>query len=170
MASRPAVQVRGAERADLPKILWFLREKAAFDKGELRATRADLARALFGRRPRCGVLLAERGGNSEGFAFYFETFSSFQGGPCLWLDDLYVVPEARGRGAGTALLTRLAQIARRRGCARIDWTVNLRNPRAIRFYRGRGARVKPALGLCRLDTGEIRALAAGRIAAEADAR
>ncbi len=158
--SRPAsLQVRGARRSDLSKVLWFLQRKAAFDGCELRATPARLARALFGKRPRCGVLLAERGGRSEGFAFYFETFSSFQGGPCLWLDDLYVVPEARGTGAGTALLTRLAQIARRRGCARIDWTVASANGRAATFYRKRGARIAPRTRLARLGAGEIQALA-----------
>jgi len=158
----PGVDVRGAVRADLPKILWFLRRKAAFDGGTLRATREGLARALFVRRPRCGVLLAEREGSVAGFAFYFETFSSFQGGPCLWLDDLYVVPGSRGAGVGTALLARLARIAVRRGCSRIDWTVNTSNGRAIRFYRGRGARVKAGTRLCRLDEADLRALATSR--------
>jgi GNAT superfamily N-acetyltransferase len=167
---RAGLEVRRADPTDLTRVFWFLRRKAAFDRGELRATRADLARALFGKRPRCGVLLAERGGKPEGFAFYFETYSSFQGGPCLWLDDLYVVPEARGKGAGTALLRGLARIARRRGCARIDWTVSLRNGRSLRFYRGRGARIKPGVRLCRLDAGEIRELAGEGIAADANPR
>jgi GNAT superfamily N-acetyltransferase len=141
-------------------VVWFLRRKAAFDGDTLRATPEGLDRALFGSRPRCGVLLAERGGTAAGFAFYFETFSSFQGGPCLWLDDLYVVPGSRGRGVGTALLARLARIAVRRGCARIDWLVNWSNGRAVRFYRGRGARVKTGTRLCRLGKADLRALAA----------
>jgi len=162
MARSPilAVEVRNAGRADLSKVFWFLRRKAAFDGDTLRATREGLARALFGRRPRCGVLLAERGGRAAGFAFFSETFSSFRGEPCLWLDDLYVVSGLRGAGVGTALLARLARIAVRRGCSRIDWTVSSSNGRAIRFYRRRGARVKAKTRLCRLGEADLRALAA----------
>jgi hypothetical protein len=144
MTRSNSVEVRRAVRGDLPKVVWFLRRKAAFDGDTLRATPEGLDRALFGSRPRCGVLLAERGGTAAGFAFYFETFSSFQGGPCLWLDDLYVVPGSRVR----------------RGCARIDWLVNWSNGRAVRFYRGRGARVKTGTRLCRLGKADLRALAA----------
>jgi GNAT superfamily N-acetyltransferase len=160
MAPRQTVEVRSAVRADLPKVLWFLRRKAAFDGDTLRATPEGLTRALFGSRPRCGVLLAEHDGSAAGFAFYFETFSSFQGGPCLWLDDLFVLPSSRGAGVGKALLAELARVAVRRGCARIDWTVEMSNTRAIRFYRARGARVKAGTRLCRLGQADLRALAA----------
>jgi hypothetical protein len=102
MARSPilAVEVRNAGRADLSKVFWFLRRKAAFDGDTLRATREGLAGALFGRRPRCGVLLAERGGRAAGFAFLSETFSSFRGEPCLWLDDLRSFPACAARGLG----------------------------------------------------------------------
>lgn len=143
---------REAGPGDLPLLLRLLREKSVFDgcPGSVTATEESLSRLLFAEGSRSGALVADSGGRPVGIAVYYESLSSYLARPCLWLEDLFVVPEARGLGAGTALLRHLARIARRRGCGRIEWTVAVDNGRGITFYRKHGAALQPGVHLCRV--------------------
>jgi GNAT superfamily N-acetyltransferase len=120
---------------------------------EAKATPADIRRDGFGRRRYFETLICFRGREPIGFALYFFTYSTFVGRPSIWLEDLFVVPEARGIGAGKALLTELARIAVRRGCGRLEWTVLDWNTPSIRFYESLGAKLRKDWILTRL-TGE----------------
>jgi GNAT superfamily N-acetyltransferase len=153
--------IRHATKDDVPLILSFLRAKAEFDgcPEKLEATEESLTHALFRDLPLMGVLLAETAGEAVGFVTYFYTYSSFLSRQGIWLDDLFVVPEQRGGGIGTALLVELARTAREEGCGRIDWTVAAANAPAIRFYQKHGAQLLDHTRLCRLDRAEIEVLA-----------
>jgi GNAT superfamily N-acetyltransferase len=135
------VTTRAARGDDVPDILRFIRELAAYERepDAVEATEPMLHAALFGPQPAAEVLIAARDGASIGFALFFPTFSTWTGKRGLWLEDLYVTPEARGSGAGAALLRALAGIALDRGCARFEWTVLDWNMPAIDFYRAKGA-------------------------------
>src|SRR5690606_15988356 len=106
---------------------------------EVVGNEALLERHLFGPRPAAEVLIAERDGKPVGFALFFPTFSTFLTRPGIWLEDLFVIPEARGQGIGTALLSRVAEIAHERGCGRLEWSVLDWNEPAIGFYKSLGA-------------------------------
>jgi GNAT superfamily N-acetyltransferase len=136
-----AVSVRLATRADVPLVHGLIRQLAVYEKLEhaMVSTEADLAEALFGARPAAEALVAELAGAPVGFALFFTTFSTFVGRPGLYLEDLFVVPEARGHGAGKALLARLAQLAVERRCGRLEWAVLDWNEPAIGFYKSLGA-------------------------------
>jgi GNAT superfamily N-acetyltransferase len=103
------------------------------------ATESDLDDALFGPHPAAEALLGRLDGRAVGYALAFTVYSTFAGRRCLWLEDLFVEPAARGHGVGKALLVRLAQIAVERGCARLEWNVLDWNEPAIGFYQGLGA-------------------------------
>ncbi|MFL0586894.1 GNAT family N-acetyltransferase [Sphingomonas sp. ABOLG] len=135
------ITIRPAVPADIPTILRFVRELAAYERepDAVEATEAMFQEALFGPSPAAEVLLAAQGGLSIGFALFFHTFSTWTGRRGLWLEDLYVTPEARGSGAGGALLQALAQVALDRGCPRLEWTVLDWNTPALDFYRAKGA-------------------------------
>ena len=135
------IQVRPAAPADVPVILRFVRELAAFERepDAVTATEAMLATALFGENPAAEAVLAERDGEAVGFALFFHNFSTWEGRRGLYLEDLYVTPAARGRGAGAALLRHLAALAVARDCARFEWSVLDWNEGAIAFYRAMGA-------------------------------
>ena len=135
------MNVRTAGCSDVRLILAFIRELAAYEKlaREVVATEEALAATLFGPQPRAEVLIAEVDGVATGFALYFHNYSTFLGRPGIFLEDLFVRPEARGRGAGRALLARLAAIAEKRGCGRLEWAVLDWNESAIGFYRTLGA-------------------------------
>jgi GNAT superfamily N-acetyltransferase len=135
------VIVRSATRDDVPLILTFIRELATYEKldHEVVATEAGLAETLFGEVPRAEVLIAEQDGVPAGFALFFHNYSTFLGKPGIYLEDLFVRPEARHHGIGRALLARLAEIAVRRGCSRLEWAVLDWNGDAIGFYRKLGA-------------------------------
>jgi GNAT superfamily N-acetyltransferase len=135
------IQVRPAAPADVPVILRFVRELAAFERepDAVTATEAMLATALFGESPAAEAVLATRGGEAVGFALFFHNFSTWEGRRGLYLEDLYVTPAARGRGAGAALLRHLAALAVARDCARFEWSVLDWNEGAIAFYRSMGA-------------------------------
>jgi len=137
-----AVAIRAAAPADLGLIHAFILALADYERlsHEVRANREDLGRYLFGERPVAEVLIAEIEEEPVGFALFFHNFSTFEGRPGLYLEDLFVAPEARGHGAGRALLSRLAGIALERGCARMEWAVLDWNEPAIAFYRALGAR------------------------------
>lgn len=133
--------IRPATPGDLPQILAFVQALAAYERlaHEALATEADFAAALFGPRPHAEVVIAEDEGAAVGFALFFGTFSTFTGKPGLWLEDLFVLPERRGRGVGGALLAHLARIAVARGCSRFEWSVLDWNEDALGVYRALGA-------------------------------
>jgi GNAT superfamily N-acetyltransferase len=110
----------------------------------------DLRRELFGVHPVIEAVLAWDGGRAVGFALFFHNFSTFLARRGLYLEDLFVVPEARGRGVGKALVAHCARVAVTRGCGRFEWAVLDWNAPAIAFYRGLGAEVLPDWRICRL--------------------
>ena len=140
-------QIRPAAPDDVPIILRFIRELADFEKApDAVETNEDMLReALFGASPVAEALIAERRAEGAaaakpiGFALFYTTFSTWTGRRGLWLEDLYVAPEARGSGAGAAQLQALAAIAVDRGCARFEWAVLDWNRPAVEFYRAKGA-------------------------------
>jgi len=135
------MNIRPAAPADVPTILRFVRELAEFERAPdaVEATEPMLADALFGDTPAAEAVLAERDGEPLGFALFFHNFSTWTGRRGLYLEDLYVTPEARGLGVGTALLRHLAGIALDRGCARFEWAVLDWNEPAKAFYTKMGA-------------------------------
>ena len=155
------IMIRVAEPGDIDAIIQFIRDLAAYEK-LAHAVKADsdtLARYLFGSRPMAEVLIAERQGDAIGFALFFHNFSTFEGRPGLYLEDLFVRPDARGSGAGKALLVRLAQLAVERDCARLEWSVLDWNEPAIAVYRAIGAVPMDEWTIQRLDGDALQALA-----------
>jgi len=122
---------------------------------------AAIRRHGFGRRRYFETLICRRDGRPIGLALYFFTYSTFLGRPSLYLEDLFVLPEERGAGAGRALLRALARIAVRRGCGRMEWAVLDWNTPSIRFYRRLGAELRREWLLTRLTGPALRRLAAG---------
>lgn len=160
-------RVRPAAESDVPLVLRFIRELADYERllHEVVATEDRLRDTLFGPRPGAEVVIAEDGaGEPLGFALFFHNYSTFLAQPGLYLEDLYVRPEARGRGAGRALLAHLARLARERGCGRLEWWVLDWNESAIRFYRALGARPMDEWTVFRLAGADLDRLAdeAGR--------
>jgi GNAT superfamily N-acetyltransferase len=131
---------RNAEETDCGLILFFIRELAAYEKmlDEVVATEELLKEQLFQKR-RAEVIFACEDGREIGFALFFHNFSTFVGRAGLYLEDLYVLPDYRGRGYGKALLKRLAAIAVERGCGRMEWVCLDWNRPSIGFYRSLGA-------------------------------
>lgn len=136
-----SITIRDACPADLDVIIGFIRALADYERlaDAVKCDPAVLARHLFGPRPMAEVLIAEHEGDPVGFALFFHNFSTFEGRPGIYLEDLFVEPQARGLGAGKALLARLAALAIERGCARLEWSVLDWNAPAIAFYRSIGA-------------------------------
>ncbi len=134
-------RIRAASEGDVPLILSFIKELAEYERlsHEVVANEEDLREHLFGKHPVAEVLIAEGGGRPAGFALFFHSFSTFLGRPGIYLEDLYVRPEFRGKGIGRALLVHLARLAKERGCGRLEWSVLDWNEPAIGFYRGIGA-------------------------------
>ena len=155
------ILIRAAEPGDIDTILQFIRDLADYEKlaHAVNTDRDTLARYLFGARPMAEVLIAERQGDAIGFALFFHNFSTFEGRPGLYLEDLFVRPEARGSGAGKALLVRLAQLAVERDCARLEWSVLDWNEPAIAVYRAIGAVPMDEWTIQRLDGDALQALA-----------
>lgn len=137
------IAIRPATPADLPLIAQLIRELADYERlaGEVRFDEAVLGQKLFGTRPYAEVLIGERDGTPQGFALFFHNFSTFEGRPGIYLEDLFVRPEARGSGLGKALLARLAATALERDCARLEWAVLDWNEPSIGFYKALGARL-----------------------------
>jgi GNAT superfamily N-acetyltransferase len=131
-----AVLVRVASPADTPLILEFIRDLAEYERlaHAVEATEADLRRDLFGENPRAFCEIAEADGKPVGFALWFYNYSTFRGSAGIYLEDLFVKPEARGLGAGKALLRRLAQRCVEAGLGRLEWSVLNWNSDAIAFY------------------------------------
>jgi len=134
--------IRGATVADVPVILELIRALATYERApnEVTATEQGLTEVLFGQKPAAEVLLAFENETAVGFAVFFHNFSTWLGRPGLYLEDLFVGPEHRGKGYGRALLIHLAKIARDRGCGRMEWAVLDWNEPAIEFYRKLGAK------------------------------
>lgn len=155
------ILIRAAEPSDIDTIIQFIRDLADYEKlaHAVNTDRDTLARYLFGTRPMAEVLIAERQGDAIGFALFFHNFSTFEGRPGLYLEDLFVRPEARGSGAGKALLVRLAQLAIERDCARLEWSVLDWNEPAIAVYRAIGAVPMDEWTIQRLDGASLQALA-----------
>lgn len=135
------IRIRPATADDTVQVLEFIRALAVFEDHleHFEATAERLSEQLFGSNPKAEVLLAFQGEQPIGFAVYYYTFSSFAGLPGLYLEDLFVKREVRGKGVGRALLAKLAQIAKQENCWRIEWEVLNRNETAIRFYENLGA-------------------------------
>ncbi len=133
--------LRPAALDDAATIAALIRELAAYEnlEDQARATPDDLRRHLFGDRPAAEVILAEVDGRAVGFALFFPTFSTFRGQPGLYLEDLFVRAEHRGRGIGKALLASVARLAVARGRGRLEWSVLDWNEPSIGFYRALGA-------------------------------
>jgi len=136
------VPLRPATEADLDTIIELIHALAEYEREPeaVRLVPGELRRHLFGPRPYAEVILAETGeGASAGFALFFHNFSTWEGKPGIYLEDLFVRPEFRGQGYGKALLAELARLAVERGCARLEWAVLDWNEPSIQFYRALGA-------------------------------
>lgn len=156
-----ALSIRSAVSADLPLIAELVRALADYEKlaHEVRFDEETLARHLFDERPMAEVVIGEVDGAAQGFALFFHNFSTFEGKPGIYLEDLFVRPEARGAGLGKALLVHLARLAVERGCARLEWWVLDWNEPAIGFYRKLGARPMDEWTVMRVDGEALTGLA-----------
>lgn len=137
----PKFILRQATSADVPLILSFVRELAEFEKlaHEVVATEEQLAESFFGEGKVAEAILGYYEGRAVGIAIFFHNFSTFVGRRGLYLEDLYIRPEMRGKGLGKILLSYLARLAAERGCGRFEWWVLDWNERALKFYRALGA-------------------------------
>ncbi|MFC3299100.1 GNAT family N-acetyltransferase [Arthrobacter agilis] len=144
--------IREARPADVPVILQLIHDLALYEKepDAVRNTAPSLERALFGDRPTIYAHVAEEQGAVQGFALWFLNYSTWEGVNGIYLEDLYVRPEARGAGHGKALLANLARIAADRGYARVEWSVLDWNEPSIRFYESLGARPQSGWSTFRL--------------------
>ncbi|WP_414441967.1 N-acetyltransferase family protein [Burkholderia sp. 22PA0106] len=158
-----ALTIRPATAADAPLILRFIIELAIYEKAEDQvAATADTIRAsLFGAPSPAKALICELDGRPVGYAVYFFSYSTWQAKSGLYLEDLYVSPDARGVGAGKRLLQYLAGVALENGCGRFEWSVLDWNEPAIAFYRSIGAEPQDEWVRYRLEGDGIRALAKG---------
>jgi GNAT superfamily N-acetyltransferase len=155
--------IRPATPADVPTIARLIRALAEYERLS-HAVVLDEARLhdhLFGPRRYAEVLLAEESGAVVGFALFFHSYSTFVCKPCLYLEDLFVVPEHRGKGYGKGLLIALAKLAVERDCGRVEWSVLNWNEPAIQFYKSLGAKPMDEWTVYRV-TGE----AMGKLAGE----
>lgn len=154
--------IRPAVPADVPVLLQLVHELAAYEKepDAVVATEADLHDALFGADPSAAAHVAlDAAGEVVGFALWYRSFSTWQGKPGLWLEDLYVRPAHRGTGLGKALLVTLAQVCVERGWTRFEWWVLDWNTPAQAFYRSLGARAEDEWTVWRVDGDALAALA-----------
>ena len=155
------LRVRRGTRKDAPTIVALIRGLAEYEKlaHECKATVSGIRRHGFGAKRYFETLICERDGAAVGFALYFFTFSTFLARPTLYLEDLFVLPAERARGAGRALLAALARIAVRKGCGRMEWAVLDWNTPSIGFYERLGARLRRDWILTRLSGASLRRLA-----------
>jgi GNAT superfamily N-acetyltransferase len=156
-----ALSIRPCTTMDAETLLGLIRALAVYEKLEekVKARPEDLVRHLFGPRPCAEALLASAGDEPVGFALFFTTFSTFRGQPGLYLEDLFVQPEHRGRGIGKALVRQVARLAVERGCGRFEWAVLDWNEPSIAFYRSLGARPLDDWTVYRIDNGDLTNLA-----------
>lgn len=154
--------IRPATAADVPDIAALIRALADYEKlsHEVVLDEATLRDQLFGPRPFAEVLMAEADGRPVGFALFFHNYSTFLAKPGIYLEDVFVMPEYRGRGLGKGLLIALAKLAAERGCGRLEWAVLDWNEPSIQFYKSLGAVPKDEWVLYRMTDDAIRKLAA----------
>ena len=148
--------IREATPVDVPAILALTRELARYEdlEHELELSADRLGAHLFGTEKICSALVAtpdDGGAAPIGYALFFPTYSTFKTRPCLYLEDLYVTPNHRGRGHGRALLATVAAAAQAMGCPRLDWSVLSWNRLAVDFYGELGASLLPDWRTCRLE-------------------
>jgi GNAT superfamily N-acetyltransferase len=160
-----SLSIRSATPADISLIGQFIRDLAEYEKlaHEVRFDEAVMAQKLFGPRTFAEVLIGEIDGTPQGFALFFHNFSTFEGRPGIYLEDLFVRPDARGSGLGKALLGKLAALAVERDCARLEWSVLDWNTPAIDFYKALGARPMDEWTVYRVDGDALTDLAAHSI-------
>lgn len=156
------LSIRSAVKADAPQIIAFIEALADYEKlrHEAQATVADIERDLFGPSPKVFCEIAEVDGRPVGFALWFYTYSTFQGRHGIWLEDLFVVPEARGVGAGKALLRHLAQRCVQENLGRYEWWVLDWNEPSIRFYLSQGGVLQDEWTKVRIDGSALARLGA----------
>jgi len=158
-----SAMIRAATPADIPSIHRLIVELAIYERepDAVKATHDDLHAALFGSRPVAECVLAEVDGVPVGLALFFTNFSTWTGKPGLYLEDLFVMPAARGSGLGKALLVHLAGLAVARGYARFEWSVLDWNTPAIGFYKALGAKLMDEWTVMRVEGDALTALSAG---------
>jgi GNAT superfamily N-acetyltransferase len=159
-----SLRVRPAVPADAPDIWRFVRLLAQYERLEhtVTADQADIADALFGPGPRVFADIVELDGSAAGFSLWFYTYSTFAGRAGVYVEDLFVLPQARGRGAGRALLADLARRCVDEGLGRLDWAVLDWNQPAIAFYESLGAQSLDQWRLRRVSGQALTRLAAER--------
>jgi GNAT superfamily N-acetyltransferase len=157
---RMEVKFRKAVRKDIGLILQFITELAIYERmeKEVVATEEDLAESLFGERPAAEVIFALAEGTEAGFVLFFHNYSTFLGKPGIYIEDLYVSPEYRGRGIGRQLLEHIAGLAVERSCGRVEWWVLNWNP-ARKFYEALGAKAMDEWTVYRLSGKELNKMA-----------
>ncbi len=158
-----SITIRPAWPGEAGLVLSFIRELADYEKlgHEVDADEAMLDTALFGRRPRVFALIAEWDGKPAGFALWFYNFSTFRGRHGIYLEDVFVRPDHRGRGIGKALLAHLAKRCLEEGLARLEWWVLDWNEPSISFYRSLGAEAMDDWTVFRLTGDPLKRMAAG---------
>ena len=158
------MRISTATEQDVPVILELIRDLAEYERlsGHVTATEEQIRKTLFGPRPAAEALLASLEAETVGFAVFFTNYSTFLAKPGIYLEDLYVKPQARGRGVGKALLARIAQLAIERDCGRVEWSVLDWNAPAIRFYQSLGAVAMNEWTVFRLTGESLARLAAAR--------
>lgn len=155
------VRIDAVREQDVPVLLRLIKALADYERlsGEVTATESMLRDALFGAKPSAEAALAYVGNDAVGFAVWFYNFSTFVGRPGLYLEDLFVLPDWRGRGIGRALMGHLARLAVARGCGRMEWAVLDWNEPAIRFYRSIAAQAMDGWTVYRLTGDALKRLA-----------
>jgi GNAT superfamily N-acetyltransferase len=162
-AAAASFAIRSAAPHDVEAIVRLIHALAEFERLThlVQVTPESLAPHLFGPRPVAEALVAESAGKVVAFALFFTNFSTFLARPGLYLEDLFVAPDERGRGIGQALLEHLARLAAARGCGRFEWSVLDWNEGAIRFYERMGATVMPDWRICRISGAALERFGAG---------
>jgi GNAT superfamily N-acetyltransferase len=164
MTQTSGIEIAPATPADVGLVLSLITALADYEKlrHEVIATEQSLIQALFGARPSAEAVIARVAGEPAGFALFFHNFSTFLGKPGLYLEDLFVLPEFRGRSIGKALLQYLAHLAVQRDCGRFEWAVLDWNRPARDFYESLGAEAKSDWIIHRVSGEALRRLASGR--------
>jgi GNAT superfamily N-acetyltransferase len=156
------ISIRAVREDEVDLVMAFIRELAEYERlsHEVTATPENIRTALFGPRPYAEAVIGCIDARPCGFALFFHNYSTFLGKPGLYLEDLYVRPEARGRGLGSRMLAWLARLALERGCGRFEWVVLDWNEPALKVYRGLGARAADDWTLHRVTGAALARLAA----------
>ena len=152
--------IREATKKDVPLILSLIKELAVYEKllHEVVATEDQLTEILFGQKKYAEVLIAIYDNENAGFALFFHNFSTFLGKPGIYLEDLYVKPQLRGKGIGKSLLLSLVKLAKKRNCGRVEWAVLNWNEPSIKFYKSLGAKPMNQWTVYRLSEDEVNSL------------